>query len=116
MTCHRCGVAFDPHPPTKIYCSERCRKRAELKRWRQRMRDHVAEFKLRHGCALCDVKGPSYVLELHHLDPDLKDFEFSDDRGERGREALDVELSKCVVLCAVHHRMVEAGDAVIPGR
>ena len=50
MTCEGCGSPFGPHPmhawrsrfrncAPKRFCSERCRKREEARRYRQRKRE-----------------------------------------------------------------------------
>jgi hypothetical protein len=55
----------------------------------------------------CSEKfGP--CLELHHLDPTLKEFDPAEGAGKSWNAFL-VEAEKCVVLCANCHRKVHHG-------
>jgi hypothetical protein len=69
---------------------------------KQRAVDHMGG-----ACKACGYDKCIAALEFHHLDPSEKDFAIS---GKiRSWTALEVELKKCVMLCANCHREVHAG-------
>ena len=113
IPCSHCTGSFRPVVGNQRYCSERCQRKAAERRREQRTRDRLATFKLEAGCALCPpgTRWPAYVLEFHHQDPATKFFDMS--RAHKYGTAAIAELAKCEVLCAGHHRMVEAGDLTI---
>ena len=57
--CLRCGSSFEAARPTKRYCSERCRKRAEVTRWsegRARVRTYRARERAPRPCGNCGAE------------------------------------------------------------
>lgn len=95
----------------QAYC-EVCRPlalKADQRRWFRKQQELLAEYKLARGCANpdCDVTGPAYVLDAHHLDPSEKECGVGNNNTWAKRLK---ELQKCVILCANCHRKVEAGD------
>ena len=62
-------------------------------------------------CAICKQTFPPAAMDLHHIDPTDKEFTVSKALREVGYEKLMQEISKCVALCAVCHRLVHAGLA-----
>lgn len=78
---------------------ERCRKLVE---W-------ITEIKRDSGCSICDEIEP-VALDFHHINPDEKDGSVGMMASQGyGRDKLEEEIEKCVVLCANCHRKVEAG-------
>lgn len=73
----------------------------------QRLRQIIDEHKTSRGCQVCGLAEPAYVLDHHHVDPTTKLYSVA---RAKSYARLEAELAKCVVLCAIHHRMVEAGD------
>lgn len=70
-----------------------------------RLRQQMQEYKVQlGGCQMCGESHPA-VLELHHLDPDVKDFHPS---SASSMAQFKREADKCVVLCANCHRKVHA--------
>jgi hypothetical protein len=65
-------------------------------------------------CLICGYDRCQAVLEFHHLDPSLKEFDLGRIGVTRSLERSRAEASKCVLLCANCHREVEAGIAVLP--
>ena len=63
------------------------------------------------GCVVC--RRTDGRLCFHHVDPRTKLFNPSTARAHC-REKLNIELAKCVVLCAACHNKVHAGTAKIP--
>lgn len=59
-------------------------------------------------CCRCE-EDYSSCMEFHHLDPSVKDFEISSKVHNCTREALRLELSKCIVVCANCHRKIHGG-------
>ena len=55
-------------------------------------------------CYDCDQSFPYPAYDFHHLDPTQKDLDWSKMRLVN-EERLKNELSKCVLLCAVCHRL-----------
>lgn len=71
----------------------------------------IREFILRAkagGCTRCPENHPA-CLDFHHLDPTIKEFSISGQRG-CSLETLQAEIAKCIVLCANCHRKEHADD------
>ena len=56
---------------------------------------------------MCGYKGPGYVLDLDHRDPEEKSFKLSSSShlGGRSWDTIKQEMAKCDVLCANCHRI-----------
>lgn len=70
----------------------------------KRLRKKVNDYKKDKKCKAC---GDSryWVLDLHHMDPNHKEFSISDMIRQGFSEAkLEIELEKCEVLCSNCHR------------
>jgi hypothetical protein len=63
-------------------------------------------------CALCGYNKYYGALELHHIDPVLKDKNFARIRGWSWERTIK-ELEKCILLCATCHAEVEGGYATL---
>ena len=57
-------------------------------------------------CALCGYKKNIQALEMHHINPEEKDFTFSNTKEYHNWEELSSEMKKCILLCANCHREV----------
>lgn len=57
-------------------------------------------------CQLCGYKKCIRALEIHHINPEEKEFTFSTDKLCHSWEKLSEELKKCILLCANCHREV----------
>lgn len=78
--------------------------RAEYKR---SLNERVNTYKCSLGCRVCGENSHPSVLDMHHLDPTIKE-----DAPSMMRTSWDrwiAEASKCIVLCANCHRKVHAG-------
>ncbi len=53
-------------------------------------------------CADCGNSYHPVAMDLHHLDPKIKEFNFN---ARRSLQKIKAEVDKCVVLCAVCHRL-----------
>lgn len=72
------------------------RRRAHIRAW---LNEHKAES----GCVRCGESDPA-CLDLHHVDPDDKDRSITRMVTDGcGRDQINTELRKCVVLCSNCH-------------
>lgn len=67
----------------------------------------INEYKSSRGCQVCGENSHPQVLDLHHLDPSVK--EGSPSMLRTSWDRWISEAKKCVVLCANCHRKVHAG-------
>ena len=69
--------------------------------YKDQNRQLVHRYKEFCGCAVCG-ENRYWVLDLHHKDPSLKEFDFFEGVS-RKRRILKNEIRKCIVLCKTHH-------------
>jgi hypothetical protein len=72
-----------------------------IRRWKQIKIDEVAAAG--GGCSVCGYNRCMSALEFHHLDPSIKEYNWSKLRAfsKKRRKA---ELSKCILLCSNCHK------------
>lgn len=70
-------------------------------------REFVNQYKSSKGCLFCGEKEP-VALDLHHLDPKIKDSSVSRMLGNSIQTIMS-EIAKCVVICSNCHRKHHAG-------
>ena len=87
--------------------SENKRPKSNQTGWLKR-KEMVANAKNK-PCASCNIKYDTCVMDLHHLDPSVKDSQVSKLMKSSSYNKLQEEIDKCVVLCANCHRMLHAG-------
>ena len=63
-------------------------------------------------CVVCSYNNHTAALDIHHLDPTIKDKNFKYMRGW-SRERIIAEIEKCVLLCRNCHAEVHAGYTII---
>jgi hypothetical protein len=56
-------------------------------------------------CFRCGNRYPAYVMDFHHLDPNMKDLSVSGMKTYRIDRVLS-EIDKCIVVCANCHRVI----------
>ena len=78
-----------------------------VKSYRQRQKENII-YVMGEKCACCGYNKCNSALELHHLNPDEKDFTFSDNTN-RAWETVVQELPKTILVCANCHREIHAG-------
>jgi hypothetical protein len=78
------------------------------RQYKQRNIQRFQDWKKLQECKICREK-ETVCLDLHHLDPEAKDFTVSTKVCSTSWEKLLIEINKCVVLCANCHRKVHAG-------
>ena len=71
------------------------------KNYREERKEFIHRYKSFCGCAKCGIKD-WWVLDLHHKNPNLKEFDFSEGKF-RNLYKLKEEIRKCIVLCKNHH-------------
>lgn len=57
-------------------------------------------------CTLCGYDKNIQALEMHHINPEEKEFTFSNSNEYKNWEQLEEEMKKCILLCANCHREV----------
>lgn len=73
------------------------------------LRDRFREWKSTQRCVVCGEQAPE-CLDLHHLDPSLKDDEISRVISSTGSwKRIEDEIAKCIVVCANCHRKIHSG-------
>jgi hypothetical protein len=89
-------------------------KNIHIKKWREKTKQRILDS-FGRSCACCGYIGCHSVMELHHLDPNEKEFAFSRVRANpRSWEKIVLELRKCVLLCCRCHREVHAKVIDVP--
>ena len=68
--------------------------------------EYIRSYKEYHKCCKCG-EGRAVCLDLHHKDPKIKKFRFSDGKG-RSIKTIENEFKKCIVVCANCHRLLHA--------
>lgn len=84
----------------------------------QKRRRKIRQMAIDHKGGKCEICGYDKcidALEFHHKDPACKDFSISAKGYTRSWDAVEKELSKCILLCANCHREVHA-DMVLTGK
>lgn len=97
----------------KEYYSDPVRKARHLKavratdrKRRQRIREWVAQEKIRRGCLKCGYREHPFALDFAHRDRRTKEFDVASAlRSGWSLERVQREAAKCDVLCANHHRI-----------
>jgi hypothetical protein len=93
------GSRYRKRNPKKVKeATERCRVARGA-----RNKAYVEAYKREHPCIRCGESDP-VVLDLHHRDPNEKEFTISAWTFRASIKALEVEIAKCDVLCANCHR------------
>ena len=85
-----------------------------VKDWRIRTKARIIEA-MGSKCNICGYNKCNGALELHHIDPDGKEFSFGGIRANpKSWDKIVEELKKCVLLCANCHREVEMRITSLP--
>lgn len=111
---HLCKFCGEKNP-NKFYGHSKsncrtCRNQQTIQRGRER-RQYGIEL-LGGKCVICGFDDYIEALDFHHLDPLLKDPNFSSLRGW-SKERIKKELETCVLLCSNCHRAEHAGYNLI---
>ncbi len=82
--------------------------------WRQRTKERIIQS-FSGKCGICGYNRCPEALDLHHLDPNKKEFSMGYIRAcPKSWDKIVVELRKCVLLCCICHREYHCGLIEIP--
>jgi len=106
LTCQKCGNIFLGYRPSDKFCSSKCsnsseRKYETVRKFQQKRRQFLNDYKLEKGCTDCGFKEHPAALHFDHVKGEKK-FNVSQDP-KRSMEDLLVEIEKCEVVCANCH-------------
>ncbi len=106
--CSRCGET-DPAKFTEGRYTE-CKKcRSEYNRRTDKAnREKIVSY-LGGKCKCCGYDKHIVALDVHHLDPTLKDPHFASHKGWKW-ERIERELQNCILLCKNCHAALHAGE------
>jgi len=78
--------------------------------WRQKRVEWLAEYKVDTRCSVCGYNRCSAALDFHHIDPDKKEFSIANGIRLYGKDKINAEIAKCIILCrnchAEHHSLL----------
>jgi hypothetical protein len=77
----------------------------QLQDYRAKNKEEFDIWKQERGCVVCEENDP-ICLDMHHLDPSIKDIELS--KLHNSPKRLKSEREKCVVVCSNCHRKLHA--------
>lgn len=85
-----------------------------VKKWRKKVKEIILTC-MGGQCQICQYKKCPTALELHHVNPDEKDFSFGFIMAScRNWGVIYSEIEKCILLCSNCHREVHAGVTMMP--
>lgn len=108
--CVKCGKEFFPkkQAKTRKYCYNCMPEEGyDGATMRKRIKQWALEYK-GGKCQNCGYNKCSQALELHHLEPNEKEFNISDKNIKLDWEVIKKELDKCILVCANCHREIHA--------
>ena len=110
--CQKCHKKFYPkkQAKTRRYCYE-CVPEYSTATGNQ-MRKVIKKWALDYKgnkCEICGYSKCSEALDFHHINPQEKDFNFSDRDVALDWEMIKKELDKCILVCSNCHREIHAG-------
>src|SRR3989338_5363741 len=87
-------------------------KKAVIKR-RKNIRRMAIEY-LGGKCQLCGYVKCLEALDIHHKNPNNKNFGISEDGITRSWKRVKSEIQECILICANCHREIHAGITQLP--
>lgn len=121
--CRYCGKSYSESDfgvakttENKVYRRQKCRYcyRKTKNLLRTKRIDTINTIKGTRGCIRCHIKDPR-VLEFHHLDTSKKEFNIADYYySHYSFKKLELEIAKCVIICANCHRILHAEERIKP--
>jgi hypothetical protein len=83
---------------------------------KQRMKKALSDNRKQDGCELCGYKRCFPALHFHHMAPHHKELSIYKARGDShvSVREFELELDRCIVLCANCHTEVHYGITVLP--
>lgn len=101
--CERCSTEYVFYWGRSSTLCPKCHWNDKRKAHKQRCVDYKGG-----GCWICGYNDCLAALDFHHVDRAHKKFEISTAIKYKWAVVI-AELDKCILLCANHHREVEAG-------
>jgi len=90
------------------------RRSENVKRWRKTVKETIIKS-MGGKCCICSYSKCDKALELHHLDPELKEFSFGDVMARpKAWSQIIIELRKCILVCSNCHKELHAGITQLP--
>ena len=131
--CSTCGKEkkvnqFHKHPMGRLGRASKCkdcrlqynrkyvREHKDLARkwkrdWYRKVKQQAVEYK-GSQCSVCGYDKCMAALEFHHLNPDEKDFNITQNiRKSTTLDSIKKELDKCILVCANCHREAHYGGS-----
>jgi len=99
------GMTFDPGTLDAKTLDERWQRNQEASARRLALKERAIAH-LGGKCQQCGYNTCAAAFDFHHLDDNEKEFDIS---SKQSWAAIEVELAKCVLLCANCHREAHAG-------
>ena len=75
-----------------------------VKKSRQTLKERIV-YVMGESCCICGYNKSLQALDLHHLDPSIKDFTISRN-ANKSWQATRQEIEKCILVCANCHREI----------
>jgi hypothetical protein len=89
-------------------------KSEHVKKWRRTVKETIIKS-MGGKCCICSYNKCDKALELHHLDPALKEFSFGEVMSRpKSWNKIIIELRKCVLVCSNCHKEVHNEMTKIP--
>lgn len=86
----------------------------KVKTWRRVTKEKIV-ICMGGKCQICGYDKCHEALELHHIDPNQKEFSLSQVRANpKNWKDISNELRKCILLCSNCHKEVHRGITTIP--
>lgn len=112
MKCLYCGLEIiSKTKRVRLYCSSICGAKHASQRARKRAKLRGVEL-LGGRCSKCGYNKCLAALEFHHTDPSTKDPSITP-KGTYSWERLELELRKCILVCANCHREIHSEVSAI---
>jgi len=102
-----CKVCSTEYARSYYHAGEKVNQIARSYTNNKKIRQEFRDWKAQQECKVCG-EDAAECLDLHHLDPNQKDFTIGNNIITHGRKKLWEEVDKCVVLCSNCHRKVHS--------
>ena len=98
--CISCGKTLTGRQT--MYCSLKCKRKFRARRYRMKIKAKIVEY-FGGKCSSCGYDKCMDALEVHHLDPDIKECSMKQIYSMSWKRIL-LELKKCIMLCSNCHK------------
>lgn len=100
-------------PEKRTYADRAVYMREAVKKRRKKLREMARAL---HGnkCVICGYSKSQRALSFHHIDPKKKNFDLSSRGLTRSWKRIEMEIKKCVLVCANCHMEIHDGITQLP--